>query len=145
MTSWWTSNWLKQWCSHPKHFLLVKRGSIPNEASFLVLVLPKRGFSCGTAGCGPGSLVYNPYITHISSHTYILYIYKNKIFIYIYKIPLAIQCEGRTPWFCKYKAGAWPSDRGTHHYKIKGTRPFQAWVSLQNYDWTCIFTEQLTP
>ena len=62
-----------------------------------------------------------------------------------YIIPLAIQCEGRTPWFCKYKAGAWPSDRDTHHYKIKGTRPFQAWLSLQNQDWTCIFTEQLTP
>ena len=31
-----------------------------------------------------------------------------------------IQWVGRTPWFCKYKAGAWPSD-------WKGTRPFQAW------------------
>ena len=26
------------------------------------------------------------------------------------KNPLEIQWVGRTPWFCKYKAGAWPSD-----------------------------------
>ena len=36
------------------------------------------------------------------------------------KKKLEIQWVGRTPWFCKYKAGAWPSD-------WKGTRPFQAW------------------
>lgn len=41
-----------------------------------------------------------------------------------YGIPLAVQWVGSTPWFCKYKTGAWPSEWCPH--KIRGTRPFQA-------------------
>jgi hypothetical protein len=50
-----------------------------------------------------------------------------------YGITLAVQWVGRTPWFCKYKTGAWPSDwcplitkskvpdlsKHGFHYKIK--------------------------
>ena len=64
---------------------------------------------------------------------------------YDHYIPLAIQWVGRTPWFCKYKAGAWPSDWCPHHYKIKGTRPFQAWFSLQNQGCTCSCTCSCLP